>query len=82
MKPKLRELQTCNYDKHWGPNGRFTDWVTESLYFDDKSLTEDEFLAIVNANHNVAGALTLKKYKMTYGDGSVIYRHVLEEVMY
>ena len=58
------------------------DLLIGSLYFDDKSLTKDEFLAIVNANHNVAGSLTLKKYKMTYGDGSVIYRHVLEEVMY
>ena len=58
------------------------DLLIGSLYFDDKSLTKDEFLAIVNANHNVAGSLTLKKYKMTYGDGSVIYRNVLEEVMY
>lgn len=63
------------FNKYWRT-------VTESLYFDDKSLTKDEFLAIVNANHNVAGLLTLKKYKMTYSDGSVIYRHVLEEVMY
>ena len=58
------------------------DLLIGSLYFDDKSLTKDEFLAIVNADHDVAGLLTLKKYKMTYGDGSVIYRHVLEEVMY
>ena len=63
------------FNKYWRT-------VTESLYFDDKSLTKDEFLAIVNADHDVAALLTLKKYKMTYGDGSVIYRHVLEEVMY
>ena len=82
MKPKLRELTTCNYDKHWGPNGRFTDWVTESTYFDEKSLTREEFLDIVNANHAVAGSLTFRKFKMTYGDNSVIYRHILEEAMF
>ena len=82
MKPKLRELITCNYDRHWGPNGRYVDWVTESTYFDEESLTREEFLNIVNVNHMVAGSLKFRKFKMTYGDGSVIYRHVLEEVMY
>ena len=82
MRPKLRNLTTCSYDRHWGPNGRYVDWVTESVYFDDNSLTREEFLDIVKADHTVAGSLKFKKFKMTYGDRSVIYKHVLEEVMY
>lgn len=81
-KPKLNELTVENYDKHWGPYCRYVDWVTESTYISEKSLTMEEFDKIILQNHKPAGNLTYKKYRMTYGDGSVYYRHVLREVMY
>ena len=81
-KPKLNELTVENYDKHWGPYCRYVDWVTESTYISEKSLTIEEFDKIILQNHKPAGNLTYKKYIMTYGDGSVYYRHVLREVMY
>ena len=69
-KPKLNELTVENYDKHWGPYCRYVDWVTESTYISEKSLTIEEFDKIILQNHKPAG------------DGSVYYRHVLREVMY
>lgn len=81
-KPNLNQLTVSSYDRHWGPFGKYTDWVTESEYISEKSLTKEEFNSIVEAHHAPAGEIKYKKFKMTYGDGSVYFRHVLEEVMY
>lgn len=88
MKPKLNDLQVKNYDKITGYVGRgnkrrpMVDWVTESEYISDKSLTIDEFDKIVLEHHKICGSCTYKKYRLRYGDGSVYYKHVLKEVMY
>ena len=46
-KPKLNELTVNNYDKRWGPYCRYVDWVTESTYISEKSLTIEEFDKII-----------------------------------
>lgn len=80
MMPKLNELNVTQYDKHWGK--RCVDWVTESTYYSEKSLTKDEFNEIVSKRHEICGELTYKKFKQTYSSGKIIYKHVLQEVMY
>lgn len=82
MKPKLNTLTVSTYDRYWGPHGSYVDWVTESEYISENSLTIEEFDKIVAENHKPVGELRYRKFKMTYGDGSIYYRHVLEEVMY
>lgn len=81
-KPELGVLKTYSYDRHWGPHGNLTDWVTESEYIDTKSLAKEEFQDIILKDHQISGQLNYRKFRMTYGDGSVYYRHVLEEVQY
>ena len=81
-KPKLNELSVVNYDHHWGPYGQYVDWVTESEYISEKNLTQEEFDKIVEEHHKPCGSLTYTKRRLTYGDGSVYYRHILKEVMY
>lgn len=86
MKPKLNDLQVKSYDEVIGYAGRsrkpMVDWVTESEYISDKSLTIDEFNKVVSEHHQICGNCTYKKYRMRYGDGTIYYRHVLKEVMY
>lgn len=82
MKPKLNIVETDSYDKYWGPYGQYTDWVTESTYYSEKSLTLDEFKEILSKHHSPCGEITYRKFRQTYGDGTIIYKHVCEEVMY
>lgn len=81
-KPVLNQLRIDSYDRRWGRNGEFVDWVTESEYISEKSLTIDEFNEIISKSHQPAGELKYRKFKLTYGDGSIYYKHILEEVMY
>ena len=81
-KPILNQLKVDSYDRRWGNFGQFVDWVTECEYISDKSLTIDEFNEIISQNHQPAGELRYRKFRLTYGDGSVYYKHILEEVMY
>ena len=81
-KPILNKLSVINYDRHWGPYGQYVDWITESEYTSEKSLTKEEFDKIVSENHSIAGSLKYTKRKLTYSDGSVYYKHILEEKMY
>ena len=82
MLPELRTIKTCSYDKRWGLYGRYTDWVTETEYIDDKSLTVEELQSIVEKHHEISGSLKFRKFRLTYADGTVLYKHILEEVMY
>lgn len=83
---KLNTLEVKNYDRVVGYAGRarkpMIDWVTESTYLSDKSLTKEEFDNIVEQNHKICGSVKYKKYKQTYSSGRILYKHVLEEVMY
>lgn len=80
MQPyNFETLEIRNYDvRHeYG-----VDWVTCTTYITDKSLTIEEFNNIVKESHTPWGELRYRKFKQTYSDGSVYYKHVLEEVMY
>lgn len=83
---ELNTLKVINYDKVTGYAGRarkpIIDWVTESTYLSDKSLTKSEFDEIINKHHQICGSLTYKKYKQVYSSGKILYKHVLREVMY
>ena len=81
-KPILNKLKVCSYDKRWGPHNRLVDWVTESEYTSEKSLTVEEFNRIVSQHHTISGELRYRKIKLVYGDHSVYYKHILEEIMY
>ena len=79
----MERLEVKQYDKKWGAYKQYTDWVTEYNYYSEKSLTIEEFDAVIeNEGHHIAGELTYKKYKQTYAGGKIIYKHVLLEVMY
>lgn len=82
----LNKLEVKNYDKIVGYAGRsrkpMVDWVTESTYISDKSLTKEEFNNIISEHHQISGSLTYRKFKQTYSSGKVLYKHVLKEVMY
>lgn len=83
---ELNKLVVKNFDRVSGYVGRrrnpMVDWVTESTYLSEKSLTKDQFNTIVGGHHQVCGNLKYKKYKQVYASGKVLYKHVLEEVMY
>ena len=82
MKPILNKLEVSNFDRRWGPKGQFVDWVTRSTYISDKSLTLDEFKKIIEDDHNMYGNITFSKHKLTYSSGTILYKHIVEEVMY
>lgn len=83
---KLNELSVKNYDRVVGYAGRahkpMVDWVTESTYLSEKNLSKEEFNEIVSKHHAICGSLKYTKYKQTYSSGKILYKHVLEEVMY
>lgn len=83
---ELNKLNVENYDRVIGYAGRarkpMVDWVTESTYLSEKSLTREEFDEIVSQHHQICGNLKYKKYRQRYSSGRILYKHVLEEVMY
>ena len=83
---ELNKLAVKNFDRVAGYTGRrrtpMVDWVTESTYLSEKSLTKDQFNTIVEEHHQICGSLKYKKYRQVYSSGKVLYKHVLEEVMY
>lgn len=80
---ELNVLTTIQYDRHWGPYGQYVDWVTEHEYISEKSLTVEEFDKVI-ADNNIkpAGEIRYKKFRLTYASGKVLYKHLLQEVMY
>ena len=83
---ELNKLVVKNFDRVAGYVGRrrtpMVDWVTESTYLSEKSLTKDQFNTIVEEHHKICGSLKYKKYRQVYSSSKVLYKHVLEEVMY
>ena len=83
---ELNKLTVKNFDRIAGYVGRrrtpMVDWVTESTYLSEKSFTKDQFNTIVEEHHKICGSLKYKKYRQIYSSGRVLYKHVLEEVMY
>ena len=83
---ELNKLTVKNFDRISGYVGRrrtpMVDWVTESTYLSEKSLTKDQFNTIVEEHHKICASLKYKKYRQVYSSGKVLYKHVLEEVMY
>ena len=83
---ELNKLAVKNFDRVSGYAGRrrspMVDWVTESTYLSEKSLTKDQFNTIVEEHHQIYGSLKYKKYRQVYSSGKVLYKHALEEVMY
>ena len=83
---ELNKLVVKNFDRVAGYVGRrrtpMVDWVTESTYLSEKSLTKDQFNIIVEEHHQICGSLKYKKYRQVYSSGRALYKHVLEEVMY
>ena len=83
---ELNKLVVKNFDRVAGYVGRrrtpMVDWVTESTYLSEKSLTKDQFNTIVEGHHKICGSLKYKKYRQVYSSGKVLYKHALEEVMY
>lgn len=83
---ELNKLEVKSYDKIIGFAGRarkpMVDWVTESIYTSEKSLTKEEFNKIVEQHHTICGSLTYTKRKLTYSSGRILYKHILKEVMY
>ena len=63
---ELNKLAVKNFDRVVGYVGRgrtpMVDWVTESTYLSEKSLTKDQFNTIVKEHHQICGSL---KYKNT-----------------
>ena len=59
------------------------DWVTEYNYVSEKSLSEAEFMDIIEEKYTPEGQIyPPKKKKLTFGDGRVYYRHILKTVMF
>ena len=83
---ELNTLVVKNYDEVVGYAGRIrkpmVDWVTESTYLSEKSLSIDEFNTLIEQHHKICGNLKYKKYRQKYSSGKVLYKHVLKEVMY
>ena len=83
---ELNKLVVKSYDEVVGYAGRIrkpmVDWVTESTYLSEKSLSIDEFNTLIEQHHKICGTLKYKKYRQKYSSGKVLYKHVLKEVMY
>ena len=88
LKLPVGELVVRSYDVVTGYVGRarkpMVDWVTEYNYVSEKSLTEDEFMKIIeDGGHKLWGEVYKPvKKKLTFGDGKIFYRHIIKTVMY
>lgn len=81
LKLPLNELVTRQYDRRFGRYG--TDWVTEFNYVCEESLTQDQFVKIIeDSGQGIYGEIKFIKRKLTFGNGKVYYRHICECVMY
>lgn len=75
---KLNEVTVNSYDRHLRYG---TDWVTEYQFVTDKNLTKEEFMQVLK-DKDICGDLKFIKKIATLKNGTKLFFHILETVMY